>query len=45
MRISRAGIRRLQGTRRLRAKDTNVAHDGAGVSKTTVANVIVRRHR
>jgi hypothetical protein len=45
MRISRAGLRRLRGTRRLRAKDTNVAHDGAGVSKTTVANVTVRRHR
>jgi hypothetical protein len=45
IRVSRAGLRRLQGMRRLRAKDTNVAHDAAGVSKTTVAKVTVRRRR
>jgi hypothetical protein len=43
MRVSAAGLRRLQGVRRLRARDTNAAHDGTGVSKTTVANVSVRR--
>ena len=45
MRVSRAGLERLQGVRRLRARDSNTAHDGTGVSKTTVANVTVRRHR
>jgi hypothetical protein len=45
MRVSRAGLKRLQGVRRLRARDTNAAHDGTGVSKTTVANVTVRRLR
>ena len=43
VRVSRAGLRRLHGVRRLRARDINLAHDGAGVSKTTVANVTVRR--
>jgi len=43
VRVSRAGLRRLAGVRRLRARDANAAHDGAGVSKTTVANVTVRR--
>jgi hypothetical protein len=45
VRISRAGLQRLQGVRRLRARDTNAAHDGAGVSKTTVAKVTLRRRR
>jgi hypothetical protein len=45
VRISRAGLRRLKGVRRLRARDINAAHDGAGTSKTTVASVTVRRHR
>jgi hypothetical protein len=43
VRVSRAGLRRLRGVRRLRATDTNVAHDGAGVSKTTVTKVTIRR--
>ena len=43
MRVSRAGLQRLRGLRRLRARDANAAHDGAGVSKTTVATVTVRR--
>jgi hypothetical protein len=43
VRVSPAGLRRLQGVRRLRATGTNVAHDGAGMSKTTVAKVTVRR--
>ena len=43
LRLSRAGLHRLAGVRRLRARDAIAAHDGAGVSKTTVANVTVRR--
>jgi hypothetical protein len=43
LRLSRAGLQRLAGVRRLRARDAIAAHDGAGVSKTTVANVTVRR--
>jgi hypothetical protein len=43
VRVSRAGLQRLRGVRRLRARDANAAHDGAGVSKTTVASVTVRR--
>ena len=31
VRVSRAGQRRLKGVRRLRGRDTNAAHDGAGV--------------
>ncbi len=46
VRVSRAGRRRLGGVRRLRAGATNVAHSGAGESKTTVAAVTIRRrHR
>ena len=43
VRVSRAGQRRLKGVRRLRGRDTNAAHDGAGASKTTAAAVTVRR--
>ena len=43
VRVSRTGLQRLRGVRRLRARDANAAHDGAGVSKTTVASVTVRR--
>jgi hypothetical protein len=43
VRVSRPGLQRLRGVRRLRARDANAAHDGAGVSKTTVASVTVRR--
>jgi hypothetical protein len=43
VRVSRAGLQRLKGVRRLRARDANAAHDGAGAAKTTVANVTVRR--
>jgi hypothetical protein len=43
VRVSRAGQRRLKGVRRLRGRGTNTAHDGAGVSKTTVVAVTVRR--
>ena len=43
VRVTRAGQRRLRGVRRLRGRDTNVAHDGAGVSRTTTAAVTVRR--
>ena len=45
MRVSRAGLQRLRGVRRLRARDVNAARDGAGTSKTTVANVTVRRRK
>jgi hypothetical protein len=43
LRLSRAGLQRLAGVRRLRARDAIAAHDGAGASKTTVAKVTVRR--
>lgn len=43
VRVSRAGLQRLRGLRRIRATDNNVAHDGAGLSKTTVTKVTVRR--
>jgi hypothetical protein len=43
VRVSHAGLQRLRGVRRLRARTANAAHDGAGVSKTTVASVTVRR--
>ena len=42
-RVRPAGRRLLRGVRRLRAKDTNVARDGAGGSATTVAAVTIRR--
>ncbi len=46
VRMSKAGRRLLSTRRRLRAKDTNAAHDGAGRSKGTVAAVTIRRrHR
>jgi hypothetical protein len=45
VRVSRAGLQRLNRVRRLRARDANTAHDGAGVSKTTVASVTVRRRQ
>jgi hypothetical protein len=46
LRVSRSGRRLLGRARRLRAKDTNAARDGAGHSKTTVAAVTIRRrHR
>ena len=46
VRVSRAGRLRLSGLRRLRAKDTNAARDGAGRSKTTANAVTIRRvHR
>lgn len=43
VRVSRAGLQRLRGVRRLRARDANAAHDGTGMSKTTVASVTLRR--
>ncbi len=43
LRVSRAGRRLLSGVRRLRGKDTNAAHDGAGRSKATVTAVTIRR--
>jgi len=43
VRVSRAGLQRLKGVRRLRARDTSTARDGAGIQKTTVATVTVRR--
>lgn len=43
VRVSKAGRRLLSARRRLRAKDTNAAHDGAGSSKGTVAAVTIRR--
>jgi hypothetical protein len=43
VRVSKAGRRLLSARRRLRAKDTNAAHDGAGRSKGTVAAVTIRR--
>ena len=43
VRVPRAGLQRLRGVRRLRARAANAARDGAGVSKTTVASVTVRR--
>jgi hypothetical protein len=45
VRVSRAGLQRLRGVRRLRARDANAAHDGSGASKTTVASVTVRRRQ
>jgi hypothetical protein len=46
VRVSKAGRQLLSTRRRLRAKDTNAAHDGAGRSKGTVAAVTIRRrHR
>jgi hypothetical protein len=45
VRVSRAGLERLEGVRRLRARDANTAHDGSGATKTTVAGVTVRRRQ
>jgi hypothetical protein len=46
VRVSRAGQRLLNRTRRLRGRASNAARDGAGQSKTTVAAVTIRRrHR
>jgi hypothetical protein len=46
VRVSKAGRQLLSTRRRLRAKDTNAAHDGAGRSKGTAAAVTIRRrHR
>ena len=45
VRASRAGRRLLRRADRLRAKDTNTARDGAGVSKTTAAAVTIRNRR
>jgi hypothetical protein len=43
LRLSRAGLQQLAGVRRLRARGAVAAHNEAGVFKTTVANVTVRR--
>jgi hypothetical protein len=45
VRVSRAGLQRLTGVRRLRARAANATHDGAGASKTTVASVTIHRRR
>ncbi|HEX6583482.1 MAG TPA: hypothetical protein VF056_07730 [Thermoleophilaceae bacterium] len=45
VRVSRAGRRLLRPGRRVRAKDTNAARDGAGQSKRTVTAVTIRRRR
>jgi hypothetical protein len=46
VRVSRAGRRMLSRVRRLRGKNINVARDGDGRSKRTVAAVTIRRrHR
>ena len=43
VRVSRVGRRLLGRARLVRGQDTNVARDGAGTSKTTVARVAIRR--
>jgi hypothetical protein len=43
VRVTRAGRRLFAGTRRLRGRDASAAHDGAGLSKTTVAAVRIRK--
>jgi hypothetical protein len=43
VRLSRAGRRRLTGVRRIRARVTNAARNGAGESTTTVSAVTIRR--
>jgi hypothetical protein len=45
VRVSRVGRRLLTSTNRLRARDTNMARDGAGSSKTTAAAVTIRNRR
>jgi hypothetical protein len=45
VRVSRVGRQLLGRARRVRGKDSNVARDGAGRSKTTVAAVTIRRRR
>jgi hypothetical protein len=43
VRVTRAGRRLFAGTRRLRGRAASAAHDGAGLSKTTVAAVRIRK--
>jgi hypothetical protein len=43
VRVTRAGRRLFAKTRRLRGRAANAAHDGAGLSKTTVAAVRIRK--
>jgi hypothetical protein len=43
VRVTRAGRRLFAGTRRLRGRAAIAAHDGAGLSKTTVAAVRIRK--
>jgi hypothetical protein len=43
LRVTRAGRRLFAGTRRLRGRAASAAHDGAGLSKTTVAAVRIRK--
>jgi hypothetical protein len=43
VRVSRAGRRLVSRKRRLSARARNVAHDAAGVSRTTVAAVTIRK--
>lgn len=43
VRVTRAGRRLFAKTRRLRGRAANAAHDGAGLSKTTVAAVKIRK--
>jgi hypothetical protein len=43
VRVTRAGRRLFAGTRRLRGRAASAAHDGAGLSKTTVAAVKIRK--
>jgi hypothetical protein len=45
VRVSRAGRRLLARARRVTGKDANVARNGAGQSKATVARVTIRRLR
>ena len=44
VRVTRAGLRRLGGVRRLRGRDVSAAHDGSGASRTSVTRVTIR-HR
>ncbi len=43
VRVTRGGRRLFAGTRRLRGRAASAAHDGAGLSKTTVAAVRIRK--
>jgi hypothetical protein len=45
VRVSRAGRRLLAHRARIRARDVNAAHDGAGHFKRTATAVRIRRHR